>query len=265
MDEIIEKSTESEQSEEIMGSGTVAYIDSREVAKMVEKDHTKLLRDVRRYERQLNEAKIGSVDLWVESEYEDGKGEVRPCYRVTKKGCEFIAHKLTGTKGAAFTARYIERFHEMESALRGGEGGSALMVEFIRQQTQFNAEMARINAEILNRLSGIELRGLPDRKAASNPFGLSREDASEEMKALNEKIARVCEAYNLEWNKCLHFLYVTIEEKMDVSVNSYLAVYRAETGDTEASAIHAIAKYPALNRKANELLDNAIKRSKVFG
>ena len=33
------------------------------------------------------------------------KGKKRPCYNITKKGCEFIAHKLTGTKGTAFTAR----------------------------------------------------------------------------------------------------------------------------------------------------------------
>lgn len=31
-----------------------------------------------------------------------------------KKGCEFIAHKMTGQKGTEFTARYINRFHEME-------------------------------------------------------------------------------------------------------------------------------------------------------
>lgn len=38
-------------------------IDSREVAEMVEKDHSKLLRDLRRYEEQFNEAKMGFSDL----------------------------------------------------------------------------------------------------------------------------------------------------------------------------------------------------------
>ena len=41
-----------------------------------------------------------------------------PCYQVTKKGCEFIAHKLTGVKGTEFTAKYINRFHEMEDAIK---------------------------------------------------------------------------------------------------------------------------------------------------
>lgn len=91
---------------------------SVEVAEMVGKEHSKLMRDVRRYSSQLNEAKIGFVDFWEEATYMDSKGENRPCYLITKKGCEFIAHKLTGPKGTEFTARYINRFHEMEEEIK---------------------------------------------------------------------------------------------------------------------------------------------------
>ncbi len=38
-------------------------LDSREVAEMVGKEHSKLLRDIRRYIGQLGEAKIGRFDL----------------------------------------------------------------------------------------------------------------------------------------------------------------------------------------------------------
>ena len=92
-------------------------LDSREVAEMIGKEHHKLMRDRRRYEIQFNQSTIGFVDFFRESTYEDSKGETRPCYSITKKGCEFIAHKLTGTKGTAFTARYINRFHEMEDII----------------------------------------------------------------------------------------------------------------------------------------------------
>lgn len=34
-------------------------LNSREVAEMVEKEHGKLMRDIRRYEKQFTEAKIG--------------------------------------------------------------------------------------------------------------------------------------------------------------------------------------------------------------
>ena len=94
------------------------FIDSREVAEMVGKEHSKLMRDIRGYIENLNESKIGLVDFFNESTYVDKKGETRPCYQVTKKGCEFIAHKLTGVKGTEFTAKYINRFHEMEDAIK---------------------------------------------------------------------------------------------------------------------------------------------------
>lgn len=94
------------------------YIDSREVAEMVGKRHTDLMRDIRRYVEQFNESKIALVEFFTESTYVDGKGETRPCYLVTKKGCEFIAHKLTGVKGTEFTAKYINRFHEMEDVIQ---------------------------------------------------------------------------------------------------------------------------------------------------
>lgn len=93
------------------------YIDSREVAEMVGKEHKELLRDIRRYCEQLSQSKIALPDFFTESEYEN-RGKMYPCYNVTKKGCEFIAHKLTGIKGTEFTAKYINRFHEMEEEIQ---------------------------------------------------------------------------------------------------------------------------------------------------
>ncbi len=92
-------------------------LNSLEVAEMVEKEHKMLLRDLRRYINQFNQCNLAPVDFFKESTYKDAKGETRPCYHITKKGCEFIAHKLTGTKGTIFTARYINRFHEMQDIL----------------------------------------------------------------------------------------------------------------------------------------------------
>ena len=89
-------------------------ITSMEVAEMVGKEHSKLLRDIRNYVAQLGEAKIGFTDFFKESTYVTDQNKTLPCFLVTKKGCEFIAHKMTGQKGVEFTARYINRFHEME-------------------------------------------------------------------------------------------------------------------------------------------------------
>ena len=101
-----------------MNDLTRTTLTSMEVAQMVGKDHSKLLRDIRVYSEQLAEAKIGLGDFFTESTYLDANNQSRPCFLVTKKGCEFIAHKLTGQKGTEFTARYINRFHEMESQIK---------------------------------------------------------------------------------------------------------------------------------------------------
>lgn len=97
-----------------MNNLEIKTLTSVEVAEMVGKDHAKLLKDIRRYLEQLAEAKIGSGEFFEESSYKDANNQNRPCYLVTKKGCEFIAHKLTGVKGTEFTAKYINRFHELE-------------------------------------------------------------------------------------------------------------------------------------------------------
>lgn len=126
-----------------------ATLTSMEVADMVEKNHRDLMRSIKRYSRyieesnasldavkndtivkenNLDERKIAliseQVDLqefWTESTYVDELNRKKPCYNITKKGCEFIAHKCTGKKGTVFTARYINRFHEMEYEISGNK------------------------------------------------------------------------------------------------------------------------------------------------
>ena len=96
-------------------------IDSREVAEMVERNHKELLRDIRKYieiMEKANERNFAPVDFFIESSYKDSKGETRPCYLITKKGCDMIANKLTGAKGVLFTAAYVTAFEEMQRAMQ---------------------------------------------------------------------------------------------------------------------------------------------------
>lgn len=114
-------------------------LDSREVAEMMEKEHKNLLRDINRYFKQLAELNIEPGNFFKESTYKDANQRTRPCYQITKKGCEFIAHKLTGVKGTEFTARYINRFHEMEN----------IVTEQQAQIHQKQIEQALLDAKIL--------------------------------------------------------------------------------------------------------------------
>ena len=65
----------------------------------------------------MTELKIEPSEFFRDSTYKDKTGRVLQCFDVTKKGCEFIAHKLTGIKGTEFTAKYIDRFHTMEQII----------------------------------------------------------------------------------------------------------------------------------------------------
>lgn len=91
--------------------------DSREVAAMLGRPHWVLVRSVRTYCRYLNDNKIGVVEFFIPATYKDEKGEERPCYKLTEKGCDFVANKTTGEKGAVFTAQYVSAFHAMRDYL----------------------------------------------------------------------------------------------------------------------------------------------------
>lgn len=94
--------------------------DSREVALAVGKEHRFLLRDIRGYIDHLNETNFAPVEFFIESAYIDSKGETRPCYLITKKGCDMIANKMTGKKGVLFTAAYVTAFEKMQNFINEG-------------------------------------------------------------------------------------------------------------------------------------------------
>ncbi|EEP53667.1 Rha family transcriptional regulator [Clostridium butyricum] len=89
--------------------------DSREVADGTGKNHAHLMRDIKVYISAIStNPKLDSLDFFIESTYKDGKGEIRPCYLLTKQGCEMVANKMTGEKGISFTAEYVQAFNKME-------------------------------------------------------------------------------------------------------------------------------------------------------
>lgn len=95
--------------------------DSREVAKMVEKEHYNLVKTIRGYCKHLTDVNFNVSEYFVESEYQDSTGRKLPCYLCTKKGCDMIANKMTGKKGVIFTAKYIEAFEKMKEFIKKGE------------------------------------------------------------------------------------------------------------------------------------------------
>ncbi len=91
--------------------------ESREVAEMVDQQHKELLRTIRSYIGILTGAGLRSLDFFIPHTYQDAKKEVRPCFLLTRKGCDMIANKMTGEKGVLFTAAYVTQFEEMDKQL----------------------------------------------------------------------------------------------------------------------------------------------------
>jgi len=87
---------------------------------MMEVEHSDLLRKIDGINRDFRKSKIAFSKYWEESTYRvEGNNKSYKEYLVTKRGCEFLAHKTTGTKGNLFTDRYMDRFEEMQEYIQG--------------------------------------------------------------------------------------------------------------------------------------------------
>lgn len=127
---------------------TPLTVESRLVSQWLDVEHGKLLKSIRQYEDYVAEANFGLGEYFLKSQYVDLNNQKRPCYLITKKGCEFLANKQTGKKGAIFTVRFIEEFHRMEDELKEPTVDSRLVVELIENQrllTQQVAQLIEIN------------------------------------------------------------------------------------------------------------------------
>lgn len=103
---------------ELINTSAIETIDSREVAEMVDMEHKNLLSKIRKYVEILDGSKLSSPQFFVPSTYVNNQNKEQPCYLLTKKGCEIVANKLTGEKGVIFTAKYVNRFAEMEQKIK---------------------------------------------------------------------------------------------------------------------------------------------------
>lgn len=101
----------------IISSNGELVTESREVAEMVDQQHKELLRTIRSYIGVLTGASLRSSDFFIPHTYQDAKKEVRPCFLLTRKGCDMVANKMTGDKGVLFTAAYVSQFERMEKEL----------------------------------------------------------------------------------------------------------------------------------------------------
>lgn len=123
-----------------MNFNGIEAVDSRQVAEAVGKEHKNLIRDIRTYCEHLGELRFELTDFFIESTYTSEQNKEMPCYLCTRKGCEMIANKLTGQKGVAFTALYINAFHAMETHIREQDSRTAF-TELLQRQSELEKRL----------------------------------------------------------------------------------------------------------------------------
>lgn len=186
----------------IIDRSGVDVVDSREVAEVIGKQHAHLMRDIKNYcdiLEKTNESKIGLVDFFIPSTYTDGKGESRPCYLLTKKGCDMVANKMTGEKGVIFTAMYVSAFEKM----RERSTKPMTTAEMFQLQAQINVEQER-------RLAAIEANQQKVIEACSVP-AVGRDEWQENMK---KYLSGLCEEYGMSYPVMYDDLYSALERKV---------------------------------------------------
>ena len=209
-------------------------LDSREVAEMVGMRHADLMRNIDHYIEVIStNAKLRSLDFFVESTYKDKKGEARKRYDITKKGCEMVANKLTGEKGILFTAEYVERFNQMEqeqkpmTELEILQGSINQLVEQNKRlsrvemkQEEQDRQMSHINTSI-EVLNGVCTEGTKrDRlnamvRAYANKAGLTYPTAWH----------KFCEAFNFAFHTNIGLLITNYMKKQAINKKMSTPVY----------------------------------------
>lgn len=127
-------------------------LDSREVAEMMEINHKDLLKKIDGINKDFVERNIALNKYWEESFYLDRLSRTHRNFQITKRGCEFLANKTTGTKGNLFTDRYMDRFEEMKQVIKELQPTPSYMIEdpierakvWITEQEKLQAEQEKV-------------------------------------------------------------------------------------------------------------------------
>lgn len=66
--------------------------DSRDVARMIGRQHAHVMRTINTMYGHLSQSNFGLADFFIKATYMDDQGKPRPCYYLTQMGCEMLAN-----------------------------------------------------------------------------------------------------------------------------------------------------------------------------
>lgn len=143
----------------------IKTISSIEVAEMMGKEHYEILQYLEGRKDKDGKTLVTGIIPTLETEglqyqkyfipstYKAGTREYK-CYLVTKMGCELLGNKQQGEKGILFTAKYVERFNQMEKAIQERDEKASLLLAIY--------EGGQLGVSASKQLVKIETKGLQE-------------------------------------------------------------------------------------------------------
>ncbi|ECH5744764.1 Rha family transcriptional regulator [Campylobacter coli] len=161
------------------------FINSLDLAKVFNKNHRHILQTTKNQPQ--NDFTESNFIL---STYKDKKGELRPCYNLTRDGFSLLVMGFTGEKAYKWKIEFIKAFNEMEKRLRNIEYEKHDKLAF-RQSLGYKSQLKQQKEHYENKIKALKY-DLEHKKELSFKRKLSKEELLELRKILARDYGILC-------------------------------------------------------------------------
>ncbi|EIT8674727.1 Rha family transcriptional regulator [Campylobacter coli] len=161
------------------------FINSLDLAKVFNKNHKDVL------ETTKNQPQNDFTESnFILSTYKDKKGELRPCYNLTRDGFSLLVMGFTGEKAYKWKIEFIKAFNEMEKRLRNIEYEKHDKLAF-RQSLGYKSQLKQQKEHYENKIKALKY-DLEHKKELSFKRKLSEKELLELRKILARDYGILC-------------------------------------------------------------------------
>lgn len=166
---------------------------SLQIAEVTGKQHAHVMAAIRTMEpawEKVNQSRFRLV------EYKDAKGEMRPCYELSKIECLYIATKFNDEARAKLILRWEQLETERHRPLSGAE--------YLLHSAQLLLEQERKMSALTNKVAELEQRTTTDLKHSTVVAYVSRNSINLDVKrygAIGTKASNLCKKRGVETSK----------------------------------------------------------------
>ncbi|EAL1467666.1 phage antirepressor Ant [Campylobacter coli] len=161
------------------------FINSLDLAKVFNKNHRHILQTTKNQPQ--NDFTESNFIL---STYKDKKGELRPCYNLTRDGFSLLVMGFTGEKAYKWKVEFIKAFNEMEKRLKNLEQEKMQKLAF-HQSLGYKSQLKQQKEHYENKIKALKY-DLEKKKQLSFKRKLSEKELLELRKILARDYGILC-------------------------------------------------------------------------